>query len=92
MVEVKPPQGPKTAAGAKTIYTPISGAVKLPGLFKRDNHQLVVRLPTVMPTRHLPPFRLRAERDRSKRFRTSSSRGTWQLRKWRATGAIPPAK
>jgi len=56
MVEVKPPQGPKTAAGAETIYTPISGAVKLPGLFKRDNHQLVVRLPTVMPRRHLPPF------------------------------------
>lgn len=41
MVGVKPAEGgAKAAAGAGAIYAPISGAGKLPGLFKADNHQL----------------------------------------------------
>ncbi len=41
MVGVKPAQGgAKAAAGAGAIYAPVSGGGKLPGLFKRDNHQL----------------------------------------------------
>ncbi|HEL4774023.1 TPA: hypothetical protein UON56_001925 [Stenotrophomonas maltophilia] len=30
----------KQASGSQQIYTPVSGAGKLPGLFKADNHQL----------------------------------------------------
>lgn len=40
MVGVKPAQsGSQTTAGIGAIYAPISGAGKLPGLFKSDNHQ-----------------------------------------------------
>lgn len=40
MVGVKPAQaGAKTGAEGGAIYVPVSGAGKLPGLFKRDNHQ-----------------------------------------------------
>ncbi len=41
MVGVKPTQGgSKTSLGVGAIYSPIGGGGKLPGLFKRDNHQL----------------------------------------------------
>ena len=40
MVGVKPTQdGSKTNGGPDAVYAPISGAGKLPGLFKDDNHQ-----------------------------------------------------
>lgn len=40
MVGVKPTQGgSKTPGGSGSIYVPVSGAGKLPGLFKTDNHQ-----------------------------------------------------
>ncbi|TSK01617.1 hypothetical protein FPL06_15860 [Xanthomonas citri pv. glycines] len=41
MVGIKPSNGGKTGnqASGGAIYTPISGAGKLPGLFKADNHQ-----------------------------------------------------
>lgn len=40
MVGVKPSQGgSKTNGGPGAVYIPISGAGKLPGLFKGDNHQ-----------------------------------------------------
>lgn len=41
MVGVKPAEGgPKATANGGAIYVPVGGAGKLPGLFKRDNHQL----------------------------------------------------
>ncbi|MEA0763414.1 hypothetical protein [Xanthomonas campestris] len=40
MVGIKPNSGSKAGSqGTGSIYTPISGAGKLPGLFKGDNHQ-----------------------------------------------------
>lgn len=41
MVGVKPAQsGAKTSVSGGAIYTPVSGAAKIRGLFKADNHQL----------------------------------------------------
>lgn len=40
MVGVKPAQGTKATVGGGDIYTPVSGAGKIGGLFKADNHQL----------------------------------------------------
>ncbi len=41
MIGVKPSGASGTqSAGNEAIYTPVSGAGKLPGLFKSDNHQL----------------------------------------------------
>lgn len=40
MVGVKPARGTKATVGGGDIYTPISGAGKIRGLFKADNHQL----------------------------------------------------
>ncbi|RLK49843.1 hypothetical protein BCL79_3328 [Stenotrophomonas rhizophila] len=40
MVGVKPAQGTKTTVSGGDIYTPVSGAGKIRGLFKADNHQL----------------------------------------------------
>lgn len=41
MVGVKPAQGgAKASAASGAIYSPVSGAGKLPGLFKADNHLL----------------------------------------------------
>ncbi|WP_047125873.1 hypothetical protein [Xanthomonas arboricola] len=40
MVGIKPNSGSKAGSqGTGSIYTPVSGAGKLPGLFKGDNHQ-----------------------------------------------------
>lgn len=42
MIGVKPAGASKTQpAGNEVIYTPVSGAGKIQGLFKGDNHQLV---------------------------------------------------
>lgn len=41
MMGVKPAAGSKTTTGSNgAIYAPVTGAGKLPGLFKSDNHQL----------------------------------------------------
>ncbi|AWH52493.1 hypothetical protein C1924_04540 [Stenotrophomonas sp. ESTM1D_MKCIP4_1] len=40
MVGVKPAQGTKATVGGGDIYTPVSGAGNIRGLFKTDNHQL----------------------------------------------------
>lgn len=40
MIGVKPAGATTQASGNQPIYAPVSGAGKLPGLFKSDNHQL----------------------------------------------------
>lgn len=40
MVGVKPAQGTNATVGGGDIYAPVSGAGKIRGLFKADNHQL----------------------------------------------------
>lgn len=40
MIGVKPAGATTQASGNQPTYTPVSGAGKLPGLFKSDNHQL----------------------------------------------------